>query len=77
MLWLPVEFGIEDKEKEQFLEQVGELAGKGLLELVLPEGTVVSGRRLKLKGAPSAEYGGSGRETPYSSESGVQGWEIS
>ena len=73
MLWLPVEFGIEDKEKEQFLEQVGELAGKGLLELVLPEGTVVSGRRLKLKGAPSAEYGGSGRETPYSSESGVQG----
>ena len=37
------------------LERIGDLASKGILELVLPEGTVVSGRSLKLNGFPSKE----------------------
>lgn len=55
MLSLGVEFGVRDKEKEGFLEQVGNMAGKGMLELVLPEGTVVSGTVLRLSGTPSAQ----------------------
>ena len=41
MLSLGIEFGVKDKEKEDFLEQVGRLVSGGILELVLPEGTVV------------------------------------
>lgn len=55
MLLLGVEFGVRDKEKEGFLEQVGNMAGKGMLELVLPEGTVVSGTDLRLSGTPSVQ----------------------
>lgn len=55
MLLLGVEFGVRDKEKEGFLEQVGNMAGKGMLELVLPEGTVVSGTDLSLSGTPSVQ----------------------
>lgn len=53
MLTLGVKFGIEDKEKEGYLEQIGRMAASGLLELVLPEQTVVSGTALKLDGTPS------------------------
>lgn len=53
MLSLGVEFGVRDKEKEGFLEQAGNMAGKGMLELVLPEGTVVSGTALRLSGTPT------------------------
>lgn len=58
MLSLGVEFGVRDKEKEGFLERVRQMAGNGLLELVLPEGTVVSGRTLDLRAVPSAAAGG-------------------
>lgn len=54
MLSLGIEFGVKDKEKEDFLEQVGRLVSGGILELVLPEGTVVSGRKLSLDTVPSA-----------------------
>ncbi|MGN0373362.1 MAG: DUF5702 domain-containing protein [Enterocloster sp.] len=53
MLDLGIRFGVQDKEKEGFLERVRGMAGNGLLELVLPEGAAVSGRRLKLEEAPS------------------------
>lgn len=55
MLSLGMEFGVKDKEKEGWLERIGDLASKGILELVLPEGTVVSGRSLKLNGFPLKE----------------------
>lgn len=53
MLSLGVEFGVKDKEKEGLLEQVGSLALGGLLERILPEGTVVSGKKLPLEGVSS------------------------
>lgn len=52
-LSLGVEFGVKDKGKEGFLEQVGNLLSGGFLEVVLPEGAVVSGRKLPLALAPS------------------------
>ncbi len=55
MLKLGIEFGIKDKEKESVLEGVKDLAGDGILKLVLPEGAVVSGRRLELDSVPSIE----------------------
>ena len=55
MLSLGMEFGVKDKEKEGWLEQIGDLASKGILDLVLPEGTVVSGRSLKMDSFPSKE----------------------
>ena len=55
MLTLGVEFGVRDKEKEGFLEQVGNMAGREMLELVLPEGTVVSGTALRPSGTPSVQ----------------------
>ena len=55
MLKLGIEFGIKDKEKESALEGVKDLAGDGILKLVLPEGAVVSGRRLELDSVPSIE----------------------
>lgn len=54
MLSLGIEFGVRDKETEGILEQVAGLVSGGLLGLVLPEGSVVSGRRLPLDGVSSA-----------------------
>lgn len=54
MLALGVEFGVKDKEKEGFLERVGNMVSGSLLDLVLPEGTVVSGKSLDLAFVPSA-----------------------
>ena len=69
MLTLGVEFGVRDKEKEGFLEQAGNMAGKGMLELVLPEGTVVSGTALRLSGTPSVQRktdgGGDSKSTGF------------
>lgn len=73
MLTLGVEFGVRDKEKEGFLEQAGNMAGKGMLELVLPEGTVVSGTALRLSGTPSVQRktdGGGLKETDGDVDSG-------
>lgn len=53
MLSLGIEFGVKDKEKEGLLERVGDMASGGLLELVLPEGTVLSGKKLDLGLCPS------------------------
>lgn len=57
MLSLGIEFGVRDKEKEGFLEQVGNLVSGGLLEVVLPAGAVVSGRELPLDSVPSVSAG--------------------
>ena len=69
MLSLGVEFGVRDKEKEGFLEQVANMAGKGMLELVLPEGTVVSGTDIRLSGTPSVQRktdgGGDSKSTGF------------
>lgn len=45
--------GIADKEKEGFLESVGNLISGNLLELVLPEGAVISKAELPLTDKPS------------------------
>lgn len=77
MLTLGVEFGVRDKEKEGFLEQAGNMAGKGMLELVLPEGTVVSGTALRLSGTPSVQRktdGGGLKETDGDVDSGKTGF---
>lgn len=57
MLSLGIEFGIKDKEKEGFLEQIGKMAENGLLDLVLPEEAVVSGKNLDLSRSPSVTRG--------------------
>ena len=57
VLTLGIEFGVKDKEKEGVLEQIGEMAESGLLELVLPEATVLSGGILDLNQSPSAMRG--------------------
>lgn len=74
VLDLGIEFGIRDKEKESALERVKDLTGDGILKLVLPEGTVVSGRRLELDAVPSAEgeKGEGGREMEYGKFSGLR-----
>lgn len=54
-LTLGIPHGVADREKEGFLEQVRSMAGRGLLELVLPEGVTVSGRTWKLEEAPSSD----------------------
>lgn len=74
VLDLGIEFGIRDKEKESVLERVKDLTGDGILKLVLPEGTVVSGRRLELDAVPSAEgeKGEGGREMEYGKFSGLR-----
>lgn len=54
-LSLGIEFGVKDKEREGFLEQISRMAAGGLLELVLPPGTVVSGQKLGLNSVPSAD----------------------
>lgn len=63
MLWLGIEFGIRDKEKEGALEWISGLADDGILKLVLPEDAVVSGRTLSLTGAPSEGAETVGRES--------------
>ena len=62
MLSLGIEFGVKDKEKEGFLERIAGMVTGGFLELVLPEGTTVSGRKLKLDSVPSASLGGAGNQ---------------
>lgn len=52
---LGIEAGVRDKEKEGWLEQISDLASKGILELVLPQGTVLSGHRLDFGQLPSKE----------------------
>lgn len=77
MLTLGVEFGVRDKEKEGFLEQVGNMAGREMLELVLPEGTVVSGTALRLSGTPSVQRktdGGGWKETDQDGDSKSTGF---
>lgn len=59
MLALDIEFGVKDKEREGFLEQIGRMVSGGLLELVLPQDAVVSGRRLSLNELPSASVSSS------------------
>ena len=54
LLSLNVSFGVADKEKEGFLENVGSLLGGDILKLVLPEGTEISKEELDLESAPSA-----------------------
>lgn len=56
MLSLGIGFGIKDKEREGFLEQIGRMASGGLLELVLPPGSVVSGQKLGVGSVPSADW---------------------
>lgn len=62
MLSLGIEFGVKDKEKEGFLERIGSMVTGGFLELVLPEGTTVSGRKLQLDSVPSASLDGAGNQ---------------
>ncbi len=54
-LALAVSFGVKDKEKQGFLETVKNIAGSGLLGLVLPEGASASDQLLELTGAPSRD----------------------
>ncbi|MCC8026050.1 MAG: DUF5702 domain-containing protein [Clostridium sp.] len=77
ILSLGIEFGVKDKEKEGLLERIGDLASGGLLELVLPEGTVLSGKMLELGAAPSAsrEKGGERlKEGLEESDTGSGSW---
>ena len=53
-LSLGVSFGVKDKEKEGWLERIRSMTGKGILKLVLPEGSEVSGGKPGLPQAPSA-----------------------
>lgn len=53
-LSLGVSFGVKDKEKEGWLERIKSMTGKGILKLVLPEGSEVSGGKPGLSQAPSA-----------------------
>lgn len=64
LLWLGMEFGVKDKEKQGWLEKISEFSGKKCLELVLPEGTTVSGKTLSLEQAPSKKRGDSERDVP-------------
>lgn len=71
MLSLGIEFGIKDKEKEGFLEQIGKMAENGLLELVLPEGAVVSGKPLDLSRSPSSFCGQKGENSIEPGRGGI------
>ena len=53
ILSLGVEFGVKDKETEGILKKIRDLVSRGLMELVLPEGTVISGEKIELEAAPS------------------------
>ena len=54
MLTLGVEFGSGIKKREGFLEQAGNMAGRGCW-IGIAEGTVVSGTALRLSGTPSVQ----------------------
>lgn len=45
--------GVKDKEKEGYLNRISQMCGKGLLGLVIPEGTKVSAGSVDLAEAPS------------------------
>ena len=71
LLAMDVSFGIADKEKQGFLEQVLAMASGSLLALVLPEGAQASGRRPDLAAAPSVLYGGGQSGTGLPGQSGT------
>lgn len=50
---LSFQHGVKDKEKEGWLSQVIQMSGAGLLGLVIPEGTEVSGGSVDMTQAPS------------------------
>ena len=52
--------GTADKEKQSFLENIGKIAEDGLLALVLPEGTPISGEEMLGGQLPSAGGSSSG-----------------
>ena len=52
--------GTADKEKQSFLENIGKIAEDGLLALVLPEGTPISGEEMLGGQLPSAGESSSG-----------------
>ena len=58
--------GVADKEKEGWLKQIERMSTNGLLNLVLPEGTVLSEAELQLAGSPSqaAIWSNGTRHTP-------------
>ncbi len=58
-LSLGVSFGVKDKEKESWLERIRSMTGKGILKLVLPEDSEISGGKPDLVQAPSilSEWG--------------------
>lgn len=62
ILSLGVEFGVKDKETEGILKKIRNLVSRGLMELVLPEGTVISGKKIELEAAPS-RCRGDGKES--------------
>ena len=55
--------GTGDKEKQNLLDQVQAMAGKGLLTLVMPEGTIISEAQVPASGLSS--QGGSGRGSSF------------
>lgn len=57
VLALDVSFGVRDKEKEGWLERIRSLTGKGILKLVLPEDSKISGGKPDLSQAPSTLSG--------------------
>ena len=57
VLALDVSFGVKDKEKEGWLERIRSLTGKGILKLVLPEDSKISGGKPDLSQAPSTLSG--------------------
>lgn len=61
VLSLGISFGVKDKEKEGWLERIKAMTGKGILKLVLPEGSEISDGKPKLSQAPSA-FSGKGEE---------------
>ncbi len=61
---LSLERGNGDKEKEGLLERVREMAGKSLMELVLPADMSVSAAAVPLSGLPSREIAGESERTP-------------
>ena len=62
--------GTADKEKQSFLENIGKIAEDGLLALVLPEGTPISGEEMLGGQLPSAGGSSSGGDSAPSGASG-------
>ncbi len=53
LLYLNINFGVADKEKEGLLERIGDFVKGDILELVLPEDAVIPEGKLDLSEAPS------------------------